>query len=120
MPEKMNNILVSCIYRKPGSSIDPFLVNMGNLFPSIEQKVIYICGDFKIDLLNPNNNTKTEQFSEVMHNMGVFPKITKTTRILSYCVTLINNIFFFFYCPCCALRSKSFKLIFSSLIVTPF
>lgn len=37
--EKMKNVTVSCGKRKPGSSIDTFMVNMEKLFTTKKQKV---------------------------------------------------------------------------------
>ena len=58
-----------------------------------KQKVIFICGDFNIDLLNPNNHKPTEDFINTMYSLSLYPKITRPSRITSHCATLIDNIF---------------------------
>lgn len=52
--EKKKKIIISCVYRAPSSSIEHFKNAMEGLFTNTEQKVTFICGDFNIDLLNPN------------------------------------------------------------------
>jgi len=51
--EKNKNVLVSCVYRKPGSNIKIFTEKMENMFNNVKHKIRYICGDFNIDLLTP-------------------------------------------------------------------
>ncbi|XP_042076683.1 uncharacterized protein LOC106633234 [Haplochromis burtoni] len=91
--EKRKNLIVSCIYRTPGSKIEIFKDNMEDLFTNINQKRMFICGDFNIDLLNPNHNKSTEEFIDSMYSIGLFPLITRPTRITSHCATLLDNIF---------------------------
>ncbi len=91
--EKFKNVIISCMYRKLGSNIEIFTENMKRMFIKVKQKVNYICGDFNIDLLNPNKRKLTNEFTEVMYSMGLFPTITKPTRIISHGATLIDNIF---------------------------
>lgn len=52
--EKNSNIIMSWIYRAPGSSTEPFRDRMEEIYSKISRKVLFICGDFNIDLLNPN------------------------------------------------------------------
>ena len=49
--------------------------------------------DFNIDLSKHNNHAGTMLFLEIMYSYGVFPLITKPTRITSDSATLIDNIF---------------------------
>lgn len=88
--EKTKNVLVSCVYRKPGSNIKIFIEKMEKMFNKVKHKISYICGDFNIDLLNPNNHKLTEEFIETLYS---FPTITKPTRITGNGATLIDNIF---------------------------
>lgn len=73
--------------------MDTSIVNMGRLCTTSEQKVRYVCGDFNIYLLNPNKHKKTEEFTEVMYGMGLFPAISKPSRITADCASLIDKIF---------------------------
>lgn len=91
--EKSKNVIISCIYRAPGSSIETFKDWIEETFIEIAHKKVFICGDFNIDLLNPNKHITTEEFINTMYCMNLFPKITRPTRITSHCATLIDNIF---------------------------
>lgn len=91
--KKKKNIIVSCIYRSPGSNIDTFKDWMEEAFTKTSQKVMFICGDFNIDLLNPNNHKMTEDFINTVFSLGLYPQITRPSRITLHCATLIDNIF---------------------------
>ena len=55
--EKAKNILLSCIYRATGSCPNIFNENMIELYDKInDRNMVFVCGDFNIDLLNPNEN----------------------------------------------------------------
>lgn len=91
--EKKKNIIISCVYRSPGSSINIFNEWVEKLFSAVNDKPLFICGDYNIDLLNPNNHKPTSEFIDLMYGMSFFPLITKPSRITSHCATLIDNIF---------------------------
>lgn len=91
--EKNKNIIVSCVYRNPSSSIDTFQKFMEETFAKTDQKIAYICGDYNIDLLNPHKYTGIDEFIEVMYSMSLFPIITQPSRITSHSATIIDNIF---------------------------
>ena len=91
--EKNKNVIISCIYRAPGSSTEAFKDWIGEMFSKTNQKVVFICGDFNIDLLNPNKHKMTDEFINTMYSMSLYPKITRPSRITSHCATLIDNIF---------------------------
>lgn len=59
---KKKNVIVSCVYRAPGSNIEIFKDSMEGMFAKTNQKVMFICGDFNIDLLNPNKHKMTEVY----------------------------------------------------------
>ena len=53
------NIIITCIYRTPGTCIDTFNSNMDSLFGNINNNKIYIVnGDYNIDILNPHGNVQ--------------------------------------------------------------
>ena len=54
---------------------------------------MYSCGDFIIDLLKYENHELTRTFVDILFSLGLFPLITKSTRITDISETLINNIF---------------------------
>uniref|UniRef100_A0A3B5QAJ9 Reverse transcriptase domain-containing protein n=1 Tax=Xiphophorus maculatus TaxID=8083 RepID=A0A3B5QAJ9_XIPMA len=91
--EKQKNIMVSCVYRAPASDTDIFTNYMETLFAKMHQKVIFICGDFNIDMLNPHMVKSTSNFIDSIHSLGLYPLITKPSRITTQSSTLIDNIF---------------------------
>lgn len=89
--EGQKNILVSCVYRAPTSNIVTFRDTIEELLIKTEQKVTFFCGDFNINLLNPQ--VLTDGFTEAMYNMGLYPVINKPSRITTHSASLIDNIF---------------------------
>ncbi len=62
-------------------------------FVMTNQKIMFIDGDINIDLLNPNNHKKTEEFINTLFSIGLYPKITGLSQITAQSATLIDNIF---------------------------
>ena len=91
--EKKKNIIVSCVYREPKSSVDVFKDYMEEMFAKTEQKVAYICGDYNLDLLNPHKYSGIDEFIAVMYSMSLYPIITQPSRITHHSATIIDNIF---------------------------
>lgn len=67
------NIIISCVYRSPGSNIECFSEWMEKLFSTVSQKTLIICGDFNIDLLNPNKLKIIDDFLDTMYSMSLYP-----------------------------------------------
>lgn len=65
--ENSKNILLVCIYRLPEASIPKCLEELEILFEKLrnENKIIYIGGDFNINLLNYPNDGNVSQFIEL-------------------------------------------------------
>ena len=92
--ESSKNILVSCVYRCPGSCIDTFSELLSGMYErKINTKMVYVCGDYNIDLLNPLELTPITEFINLMYSMSLYPAITRPTRITSHSATIIDNIF---------------------------
>ena len=66
---------------------------MEEMFGNFKNKILYVCGDFNINLLKEDMHVQTRQFLDTMFSMGLFPLITKPSRIMSHSATLIDNIF---------------------------
>ena len=63
------------------------------MFSQIYSKIVFICGYFNIDLLNPNKHNIIDEFVNTMYNMSLIPKIPRPSRDTSHCAPLIDNIF---------------------------
>jgi hypothetical protein len=92
--EKAKNIIISCFYRAPDSSLEKFNECIEtHLCKLPSSKTIYVCGDFNIDLLKGGSHNKTGHFIDTMFNAGMFPLINKPTHIGESAATLIDIIF---------------------------
>ena len=92
--KKSKNLLISCVYRKPGSCVDTFEKKLAELYNyTSSKKMLFVCGDFNIDLLNPHEHNATTEFINSMYSNSLYPTITRPTRITSHSATLIDNIF---------------------------
>ena len=90
------NKLYACIYRHPSMEIQDF--NKNYLEPvllklSSENKIVYLLGDFNIDLLKNESNEDINNYYNILTSNLFIPHITLPTRITSHSKTLIDNIF---------------------------
>ena len=91
--ENHKNIIISCVYRAPGTDIETFRNTIENLLSKCNQKTIFLCGDNNIDLLNPHKHKSIDEFIDTMYSINLYPLITRPTRITRNTATLIDNIF---------------------------
>lgn len=82
------------MYRTPGSNIDTLKNWIEENLQKQTKKIMFICGDFNIDLLNPCKHKRTEEFINTLYNLSLYPKITRPSRITSYCATVMENMEF--------------------------
>ena len=54
---------------------------------------MYICEDFNIDILKHNTHNCTRTFLYYMYSFGLYPLITKPSRITDITAMLIDNTF---------------------------
>ena len=92
--ENKRNAVVTCIYRTPGSKIETFNEHLEKVLCQLNEKKMYIlCGDVNIDLLSLHRQVPASDYLEMLYSRGLYPLITKPTRITSTCSTLIDHIF---------------------------
>ena len=88
------NIIVSCIYRCPGSNTDIFTEHLLQLFFELTmRKKVFLCGDFNIDILKHKVDQGTKSFLDTMYSIGLYPLVDRPTRISNHSFSLIDNIF---------------------------
>ena len=89
------NIIVGVIYRPPSTNIDKFntLINSTLNLLKTESSIVYLMGDFNLDLLKQEQHQQTGEFLDLLHSFSLLPLINKPTRITSKTATLIDNIF---------------------------
>ena len=92
--ENAKNVMITTVYRTPGSCLDTFNATLDSMFGRVNTtKVHIVCGDYNVDILNPHGHSKTQQFIDTMYSNNLFPLITKPSRITIETATLIDNIF---------------------------
>ena len=89
------NIVTGCIYRHPRYNFKDFMHYLENCLIKLtkENKEIYLCGDFNIDLLKIEDNQNYQLFYNMLCSFGFLPKIVQPTRVTDHHSTLIDNIF---------------------------
>ncbi len=90
------NIIVGCVYRHPRHAVDDFFSYMETVLKkcSDENKELYLCGDFNIDLLKIESVSSYLNFYNLLNSHGLLPYIIHPSRIVEGQIpSLIDNIF---------------------------
>ena len=87
------NLLVCCAYRHPNSPISTFTDHLTVSLTRLNNKRVFILGDFNIDLLNYDTHFSTKGFINSFLSNHFLPCINHPTRISDCSSTIINNIF---------------------------
>lgn len=81
--EKSKYILISCLYRKPGSCINIFREVLSELYNNINnKKIFFVRRDFNIDLLNPQEYNTTTEFITLMYSISLYTSISRQAPTL--------------------------------------
>ena len=88
------NIIVSCIYRSPGSDVTVFSEHVEQLFLdlSLHKSICFLCGEFNIDISKHNSNRGIKYFLYTMYAICLYLLIDRPTRISNQSFSLIDNI----------------------------
>ena len=65
------------------------MFSLGNL----SRKMLYVCGDYNIDLLHCEERAESKYFLDQMFSSGLYPLITRPTPITGMTATIIHNMF---------------------------
>ena len=89
-----SNIILGLIYRMPDSPIEVFNIRMDSILNTIrrEKKICYFLGDLNICFLKSESHRLTSEFIDLIYSYGVFPLISKPTRVTKTSATLIDHI----------------------------
>ena len=95
------NISICNIYRPPRNnnnhvSIDSFLLEFSPVIQTLSKislKNVVLAGDFNIDLLKLNSNTKYQEFYDTLAEFDFLPIITLPTSISKRNATLIDHMY---------------------------
>ena len=94
---KYQKYIIGSIYRLPSyvnMNIEMFTEEYTELLNNLRSRsnIVYLCGDYNIDLLKTNTNNVFNTFYENITSSRLIPKITVPTRICSTASTLIDNV----------------------------
>ena len=66
------NVVVSGMYRTPGSNLDTVCENIEHILNDAKSlKTIFVCGDVNIDLLKHESNNSKNKFLDQMYCLGL-------------------------------------------------
>ena len=91
-----SSIIVGCIYRPPNTDVSLFNAEMSSILYKIrDSKLIFIAGDFNLDLIKVGSHEPTDEFLNTVATHSFSPIIRDPTRITETTATLIDNIYIF-------------------------
>ena len=94
---KNKNIVVGCVYRRPGMDANEFnehyLSILNEKLLLEKNKEIILMGDFNINLLRYNKDHNSPDFLGQIHSCTLIPRIKSPTRLTPRSKTLRDNIF---------------------------
>ncbi len=87
------NIIIGTIYRAPSGHFEMFEKKLSEILTKIDEtnKIIYLTGDFNIDLSKSDVCEYSSRFCEQLFTSSFFPLINRPTRITPHTATIIDN-----------------------------
>ena len=89
----LNQIYLTALYRPPSGNFENFISTLDQSITKLSCKNYFLAGDFNLNLLDMHSNAKVQRFYDLMVTNGLFPLISRPTRITMNSETLIDNIF---------------------------
>ena len=88
------SIICGLIYHRPNSSKPEFIQNLNSILDmiSVENKKIYIFGDFNMNLFCYDSNNYVRDFVDSFHSNNLINLIDKPTRVSNTSATLLDQI----------------------------
>ena len=90
------SILVGCIYKHPGASINDFKDTFDELIKQLKlnKDHLYLVGNMNINFLKCNSHPTTGASLDMIYSNNLLPvNITKPTRLTHHSTTLIDHIY---------------------------
>lgn len=83
------------IYRHPGGYVDEFIKRFDSTISNMSTRIpVFIAGDFNINLLDFDANSKINKYLDSVLMNNIFPVLYTPTRITQNSSTLIDHIYF--------------------------
>ena len=88
------NIVVGVIYRPPNQPVQSFIESFNEILNIVnkENKLLYLMGDFNLNLLHVTSCQRINEFLDVCIVHNIYPLIHTPTRVTNHSVTLLDNI----------------------------
>ena len=89
------NSIIGIVYRPPAQDVNDFNDKLTEILFKVknENKILYIMGDYNLNILDSDKHLPTANFIELMYSNSLFPLISKPTRVTQNTASLIDNIF---------------------------
>ena len=89
------NIIVNACYRPPNAKIKPFKTHATKILNALHKKnqKKFFVGDFNINSLDYDSNSKVKGFIDNMFSKGLISVINKPTRVSKQSMTCIDHIY---------------------------
>ena len=88
------NFLIYCVYRHPNSDIDSLTVHFQNVLSKLtSNKLLFVMGDFNINLLDYASHTPTCDFVNNFLSYSLLPCTHHPTRVSEQKASIIDNIY---------------------------
>ena len=89
------DLLIAVICRPPNTDIKLFIDALRDMLEKIQQenKLLYLVGDYNINLLNVDSHSLTADLNDTIYSYGIVPLITRPTKVTGTSATVIDNIF---------------------------
>ena len=94
--KRNKNIICGCIYRHPKYDLSEFMIYLETSLKKVasENKEVYLCGDFNLDLLKVDEINNYQLYFNLICSFGFLPLIIQPTRVVDIQTSsLIDNIF---------------------------
>ena len=94
--DSSKNVVCGCVYRHPRKNPEEFFQYLDLTLSKIskENKEIYICGDFNLNLLKSDSDSNCSNFYNLLNSSGFLPLILHPSRVVEgQNPSLIDNIF---------------------------
>ena len=88
------NFLICCVYRHPNSHIDNLTFHFQNHLSKLSSdKLLFIMGDFNVNLLDFASHTPTSNFVNNFFSHSLLPCSNHPTRVSEHRASIIDNIY---------------------------
>ena len=88
------NKLVGLIYHRPNTNKNDFLSMLEDILSTLmrENKLVYLSGDFNIDLLNKDSSLPSKNLINLFNSLNFVSLINNPTRVTNNSATIIDHI----------------------------